>query len=264
MKKLFVLLGVLLSLSIKADVLIKQDGRYVLKSGPVSLQKLLSEASSALGMNLLLHQSIIDRDDIKIFLNGGGSVNKETLVQYLHTILRMHGFALLYFPNVDLYSVQTLREAHAREGSLPVLQKVQDVPSNDQVVSFVHVAQHVPAAWLSKKLRNFFPIHSRVVAEEESQVIVMTDSASNLKKRVQLIESFDTLENAKAAEQELQRSQNEQEEKGKKIEQQSAPLHAGQNGPTHQNVFHVLFGLIGLVIGLIARGYLAQRMEGDF
>ncbi len=85
--------------------------------------------------------------------------------------------------------------ARAKTMNLPVVHvtKDSDVPeNNDQVMTFVIPVRYVDAATLSQNLISLLPEYATLEANRDGNALIMTDSASNVRRAMKIIQTLDT------------------------------------------------------------------------
>ncbi len=219
------------------------------KTETASLGEYARIGSSALKINVV----VVDSAKTSIAISPDGPLTRpmppsEAFAVWT-AILRQNGFTFIYDPSLEVYSV--MRERDARDYA-PAVTRPQDLPKQDQAISYLMNLEHVPADEVARTLRSVTPIHSRVIPIDATNSLLFVDSASSIPKYQDLIRRVDT------------RDQTKDWARLRKESRQSAP-ECGE--PRHGNAplngwIVGLFALMGLLFGFLIRGYLIRRIEG--
>ena len=109
-------------------------------------------------------------------------VNKEGLYELFRNILELHDFALVEVGNV----VRIIPLKDARSSPIPV-----NRPDERGYVTEVYQLKNVDAAKILPVLRPLIPQHSHMAADTFSNSIVVSDTADNIARLIQVIDKID-------------------------------------------------------------------------
>lgn len=219
---------------------------YRLKSGEMLLMEHVENVSETLEITINASQ-LDNTDKLKVTIPVTQALTRDQVMARFFTTLDSHKYALLYDKDLDLYRI--LRGREARDEHIPLITDTALLTDNDQLITYRKEVKHFPAEGVARVLRNISPPTSRIVPIEAIHSVLITDSARSMIRYNQVIDKLDTPEGAKEA-QKLIKSHSKEESCTT-----SAPF---QN----QTLFMILFSLIALIMGFLARGYLIRRIEG--
>jgi type II secretory pathway component GspD/PulD (secretin) len=242
MKKAILLLSVFLSLTAWAE-----EGTIRLKTGEMPLLEYVTMTSKALG--LVLNATAIDnKDSSHVTVSRPGPFTREEVMTQMLTTTFLQGYTLVHDEELDFYRV--MRQRDARDAPLRLVTDLAQLKDNDEIVSFIFKPKYFPVEGLARFLRSFAPANSRLIPEESTNSLIITDSARSIVKYQAMISRLDTPKAAEEAKAELKaRAKNEQ-------------CPAVPDSGASPALFVALFALIGLIIGFLARGYAIRRIEG--
>lgn len=181
-----------------------------------------------------------------------GALNRERATAFVLTSLYLAGYTWIHDTAVDMYRVVRLRDA--RDQEIPVITDAAKLPDSDLLVTYVMPIRHSPPDFIARNLRSFMPANSRIIPDDMTRSILITDSAHNIAKLKKLVERLDTPEAARQAREWLAKRASHS------TDSCVAPS-SGTQGP-RPAILIALFSLIALVIGFLARGYVIRRIEG--
>jgi general secretion pathway protein D len=114
-------------------------------------------------------------------------VPRDLTYEILLSALRMQGFAAVEGPGKV---TKIVLEADAKQNFSPTLEKDRRA-AGDSIVTQVYTLQHESAAQLAAILRPLIPPNNTISAYPNTNTLVITDYASNLKRLTKIIQSID-------------------------------------------------------------------------
>ncbi|MCM2279010.1 MAG: hypothetical protein NDJ89_13120 [Oligoflexia bacterium] len=117
----------------------------------------------------------------------------EELTEVFYRVLHDNGYAVVDAPAGNGWVV--MRQRDARDAALPVYE-IAEVPDSSRYVTALRELKHSDAEVLARVMRSFMPANSRVIPATRSQLLI-TDTASNIRRLNGLISRMDTPEAAK-------------------------------------------------------------------
>jgi type II secretory pathway component GspD/PulD (secretin) len=168
------------------------------------------------------------------------------------TILYRQSFTWVKDAATDIYRIAKLKDA--RDQEIPLISDGAPLPDSDLLVTYIMTIAHTPAEYIARTMRSFMPANSRIMSDDATNSVLITDSAHNIAKLKNLVGQLDTPEVAKKAKDFLIT-------RAKKSDS-NCPTAAGDTSIQQPWILIGLFSLIALVIGFLARGYVIRRIEG--
>lgn len=149
------------------------------------LDSVLDYLSDAAGFIIVLDTKVSGRVDIW----SDQPVTRDEAVDLLNSVLNKNGYAAIRdgrkLTIVDKNDAKT-RNIPVRTGNDP-----DAIPDNDEIVTQIIPIRFVEARQLSSDLSSFVSPQATIVANEAGNSIVVTDTQSNIKHLVQIIEAVD-------------------------------------------------------------------------
>ena len=241
----------LLIFSVSAFANISYDGsQLVITQSKVDLKELAKVYANYKELNLVIPP---DFSNSSIEIYGKKRVPAQELERFISNIYFEQGYTFLIRDNL----LQVINSRDIRYKSVPMYNKITEVPQTYNVVQFTLATSHIPSRDISRNLRPFMGRYGRIIDESNGQSLVIQDSALNIHRIYKVIKTLDTPEYEKL--------------RGKleSINQSLNPELVYEESFTDviadQNIlFIVLFSLLSLVIGFGIRGYLMKRIEGGW
>ncbi|MGK5085596.1 secretin N-terminal domain-containing protein [Bdellovibrionota bacterium FG-1] len=245
---IFMILFLLLTHSVFAA---ETTAQIHFKPGEMGLFPFLEMVSEKL--DLQIDASSLDNSPSEVMtVPDTGPLTLERAQAVVLTMLDLHGYAWIHDTSNDLYRI--LRQRDARDQELPLITDPRQLPDSDLLVTYIIPLQHIPPEPIARTLRSFMPANSRIIPDDSTQSVLITDTAHNISKLKDLVGRLDVPEVAKQAKEALLAEKN-----NRKV---GCPV-SGNGSQTPQSwVLIALFSLIALVIGFLARGYVIRRIEG--
>ena len=115
------------------------------------------------------------------------------------TALYQQGLTWIHDTAIDIIRVS--RQRDARDLEIPVIMDAGQLPDSDLMVTYIMGVVNTPPEFIARTLRSFMPANSRIIPDEASGSILITDSAHNIAKLIKLVQRLDTAEAGKLAKQ---------------------------------------------------------------
>ena len=149
------------------------------------LESVLEYLSDAAGFIIVLDTQVSGRVD----LWSDQPVSKDEAVDLLNTVLNKNGYAAIR----DGRRLTLLSKSDAITRNIPVKTSNDPnaIPDNDEIATYIIPIRFVEARQLSSDLSPFVSPQAKIVANEAGNSIVVTDTQSNIRHLVQLIQAVD-------------------------------------------------------------------------
>jgi len=162
------------------------SGRFiVLNFDNADIETVIHAASEIVGFNYVLSPDVRG----KVTVQTSGRIPQEDVFGVLLGILEVHGFTAVKSGN--LYKI--VRVEGARERAVPTI--VGDVPvdkrSPDEIITQIVPVRYASVNDLGVLLRPFVSSRGTLVANRETNVLIITDAASNIRRVLDIIKMVD-------------------------------------------------------------------------
>jgi general secretion pathway protein D len=162
------------------------SGRFiVLNFDNADIETVVHAASEIVGFNYVLSPDVRG----KVTVQTSGRIPQEDVFGVLLGILEVHGFTAVKAGN--LYKI--VRVEGARERAVPTV--VGDVPLDgrtaDEIITQIVPVRYASVNDLGVLLRPFVSSRGTLVANRETNVLVITDSASNIRRVLDIVRLID-------------------------------------------------------------------------
>jgi general secretion pathway protein D len=162
------------------------SGRFiVLNFDNADIETVIHAASEIVGFNYVLSPDVRG----KVTVQTSGRIPQEDVFGVLLGILEVHGFTAVKSGN--LYKI--VRVEGARERAVPTI--VGDVPVDkrapDEIITQIVPVRYASVNDLGVLLRPFVSSRGTLVANRETNVLVITDAASNIRRVLDIIKLVD-------------------------------------------------------------------------
>jgi general secretion pathway protein D len=172
-----------------------QRGRFVvLNFDNADVETVIQAASEIIGFNYVLAPDVRG----KVTVQTSGRIAQEEVFGVLLAILEVHGFTAVKAGN--LYKI--LRIEGARERAVPTIVGPAPDPNRttDEIVTQIVPIKYSAVADLSALLRPLISTRGTLIAHRETNVLIITDTASNVTRLLDIIRLVDV----QVAQEELQ------------------------------------------------------------
>lgn len=161
-------------------------GRFVvLNFDNADIETVIHAASEIVGFNYVLAPDVRG----KVTVQTSGRIPQEEVFGVLLAILEVHGFTAV--KSGDLYKI--VRLEGARERAVPTIVGAQPDPTRvgDEVVTQIIPVRFTSVADLSTLLRPLISARGALIANRETNVLIVTDSASNIRRLLEIVRHVD-------------------------------------------------------------------------
>jgi general secretion pathway protein D len=163
-----------------------QRGRFVvLNFDNADVETVIHAASEIVGFNYVLAPDVRG----KVTVQTAGRIPQEDVFGVLLAILEVHGFTAVKSGN--LYKI--LRIEGARERAVPTIIGPDADPqrTTDEVITQIVPVRYASVTDLSTLLRPLISARGNLTAHRETNVLMITDSASNLRRLLDIVKLVD-------------------------------------------------------------------------
>ncbi|HZN49991.1 MAG TPA: type II secretion system secretin GspD, partial [Methylomirabilota bacterium] len=173
----------------------EQRGRFVvLNFDNADVETVIQAASEIIGFNYVLAPDVRG----KVTVQTSGRIAQEEVFGVLLAILEVHGFTAVKAGN--LYKI--IRIEGARERAVPTIVGATPDPNrtSDEIVTQIVAIKYSSVNDLSALLRPLISTRGTLIAHRETNVLIITDTASNVARLLDIIRLVDV----QVAQEELQ------------------------------------------------------------
>lgn len=147
------------------------------------INAVINTVSKVTGKNFIVDPRVKGRVNII----SSRPMDKGEIYQVFLSILDVHGFSAVPSGNI----IKILPNASAKQGALPVATD-ENPGTGDELVTRVIELANVSAAQLVPILRPLVPQQGHLAAYARSNILIISDSAANIKRLVKIIDKIDT------------------------------------------------------------------------
>lgn len=151
----------------------------------VPLDMVLNYLSQAAGFIIVLDTQVTGRMDVW----SDQPVTKDEAVNLLNSALNKNGYAAIR--NGRTLTIMTKEAAKTHDIPVRIGSDPKLVPNNDEMVTQIIPVRYVQAKQLATDLSPFVSPQATIVANEAGNSIVITDTQSNIRHLLQIIEAVD-------------------------------------------------------------------------
>jgi general secretion pathway protein D len=162
------------------------DGNsLVLNFRGAPLESVLDYLSDAAGFIIVLDTQVNGHVD----LWSDRPVTRDEAVDLLNSVLNQNGYAAIR----DGRKLTIMSKTDAKTRSIPVKTSNDPnaIPDNDEIATYIIPIRFVEARQLASDLSSFVSPQATIIANEAGNSIVVTDTQSNIRHLVQIIEAVD-------------------------------------------------------------------------
>lgn len=181
--RLVTLLYLLLFLSIPS---LQAEEAASLNLKDADIRVLIDTVAKATGKNFVIDPRV----KAQVTVVSAAPMRKNELYEVFLSILDVHGYAAVPSGNV----IKILPDVNARQKSVPTIGAGGKI-SGDELVTRVIAIKHVPAAQLVPILRPLIPQQGQLAAYAPTNMLIVSDRASNIDRIVSIIRRIDRSEN---------------------------------------------------------------------
>ena len=155
----------------------------ILNLNNADIRVLIDTVSKATGKNFIIDPRVKS----KVTVISSREMDEDELYEVFLSILQVHGFAAI--PGEDV--IKIVPDVNAKQGAVPRFAP----DTSDQLVTQVIALQNVPANQLVPILRPLVPQQGHLAAYAPTNVLVITDRASNISRLMGIIRNIDRPDN---------------------------------------------------------------------
>lgn len=149
------------------------------------LESVLEYLSDAAGFIIVLDTQVHGRVDVW----SDRPVTRDEAVDLLNSVLNKNGYAAIR--DGRKLTIMDKNDAVTRNIPVKTTNDPNAIPDNDEIATYIIPIRFVEARQLSSDLSSFVSPQTRIVANEAGNSIVVTDTQSNIKHLVQIIQAVD-------------------------------------------------------------------------
>ena len=160
-------------------------------------QKCPDIQACANSVGALLGQKYLLDHDLRASMNATPNLEftKENAELLFTTMLNAEGLTRVPLPT-EAHLYQIMRQRDARDSAIPIYSGDQtsapDLPNTFDLITFKYKASHPEALeYIARNARSFMPANARIIPDELSGVLLVSDNAINIKKLYTLIHEMD-------------------------------------------------------------------------
>lgn len=149
------------------------------------IRVLINTVSEATGKNFIVDPRV----KAKVTVVSSKSMNKDEIYEVFLSILDVHGFSAVPGDGVT----KIVPDVNAKQGAVPTGED-QTLDTSDQLITRVLTLENIAANQLVPILRPLVPQQGHLAAYAPTNVLVITDRASNISRLVKIIRRMDKAE----------------------------------------------------------------------
>ena len=151
----------------------------------VPLDMVLNYLSDAAGFIIVMDTQVSGRVDVW----SDQPVTKDEAVNLLNSVLNKNGYAAIR--NGRTLTIMSKTDAKTRDIPVKIGNDPNHIPNNDEMVTQIVPVRYVDAKQLATDLSPFVSEQATIVANQAGNSIVVTDTQSNIRHLVEIIEAID-------------------------------------------------------------------------
>ncbi len=174
----------LLMLLILSSPLKAETGKYVFNMQAVDIRTMIATVSDVTGKNFIIDPNVKG----KVTVISKKSMSADEVFQIFLSLLDVHGYSVV--PTIEHNTYKIIKGMSAKSQAVP-----NDLNNNykgDQLVTRVIKVKHTKAMQMVQILRPLVPQYAYLAGFADSNMIIISDSASNIKRLVELVKRLDT------------------------------------------------------------------------
>src|SRR5712691_6102796 len=159
-----------------------QRGRFVvLNFDSADIETVVHAASEIVGFNYVLAPDVRG----KVTVQTSGRIPQEDVFGVLLAILEVHGFTAIRSGN--LYKIIKIEGARERAVPLIVGDSADTSRSADEIITQIVPVRYATVTDLNSLLRPLISARGALIAHRETNVLVITDTASNIQRLLEIV-----------------------------------------------------------------------------
>lgn len=179
--RLIAVCGLLLAISLPVSAAKQTSDRVTLNFNSTDINAVISAVSEMTGRNFIVDPRVKG----KVTVISHRALKSSEIYQVFLSVLKVHGFAAIPGKNVT----KIVPEVNAKQDSISTGNKT--IPFSDEFITQVLEIKNVDAAQLVPILRPLVPQRGHLAAYPGSNVLVISDSAANIRRLKKIISSID-------------------------------------------------------------------------
>lgn len=173
-----IIMMLILSFSVSAS------DSYVFNMQDVDIRTMISTVSEVTGKNFIIDPNV--KGKVTVISKKGMSA--PDVYNIFLSLLDVHGYSVV--PTIESNTFKIIKGITAKSKSVPM--DLNNSIKGDQMVTRVIKIKHTQAMQMVQILRPLVPQHAYLAGYADSNMIVISDSASNITRLVELVERLDT------------------------------------------------------------------------
>ena len=157
---------------------------YVFNMQDANIRTMIHTVSEVTGKNFIVDPNVKG----KVTVISKKSMSAEEVYQIFLSLLDVHGYSVV--PTIESNTFKIIKGITAKSKAVP--NDLNNIFTGDQLVTRVIKIQHTQAMKLVQVLRPLVPQHAYLAGYADSNMIVISDSASNITRIVELVKRLDT------------------------------------------------------------------------
>ena len=157
---------------------------YVFNMQDADIRTMISTVSEVTGKNFIVDPNVKG----KVTIISKKSMSANEVYQTFLSLLDVHGYSVV--PTVEANTFKIIKGIMAKSKAVP--NDLNNIFKGDQLVTRVIKIQHTQAMQLVQVLRPLVPQHAYLAGYADSNMIVISDSANNIARLVELVHRLDT------------------------------------------------------------------------
>jgi len=163
------------------------DVKIKLNFQDTPLQSVLEYLSEKVGLTIISDQTLIDG---RITVISRQPITLDEAISLINSMLKEKGYTTV----LQGKTLKVVTLDSARMENVPVLvgNQAEAIDASDDVVTYVVPVSHVTASALKENLASLIPEYASLEANEDGNALIITDTAANIKRLVQIVQALDT------------------------------------------------------------------------
>ena len=159
-------------------------GAYVFNMQDVEIRTVISTVSEVTGKNFIIDPNVKG----KVTVISNKSMSAGEVYQIFLSLLDVHGYSVV--PTIEANTFKVIKGIKAKSQAVP--NDLNNIYEGDQLVTRVLKIKHTQAMKMVQVLRPLVPQHAYLAGYADSNMIVISDSANNINRIVELVNHLDT------------------------------------------------------------------------
>jgi general secretion pathway protein D len=163
------------------------DVKLKLNFQDTPLQAVLEYLSEKAGLTVISDSPISDG---RMTVISRQPISLDHAVSLINSILKERGLTTILVGK----TLKVVTLASAKQETIPVLtgRDPKAVVASDNIVTYVVPVSHVTAAALKQNLSVLVPAYASIEANEDGNALIITDTAANIKRLMEIVQALDT------------------------------------------------------------------------